>query len=114
MKNIHPNNADMKEGKNTAIIAYCTLIGLIIAFTLNSSKKNPFANFHIKQSVGLALTGLILYIIDKVPYIGGILNLLGLIILFYMWIMGLMNAINGVEKPVPLLGNAYKELFKNI
>ncbi|MEE1963602.1 Uncharacterized membrane protein [Flagellimonas taeanensis] len=114
MKNIAHNNADMKEGKNTAIIAYCTIIGLIIAFILNSSKKNPFASFHLKQSLGLGLTGLTLYIIGKVPYVGGVLNLLGLAILFYMWVMGLMNAINGAEKPVPLLGNAYKELFKNI
>lgn len=114
MKNMDHNRPQVKEGKNTAIIAYCTLIGLLVAFIMNSSKKNPLASFHIKQSAGLALTGLTLYLIGKVPYIGGVLNFLGLAILVIMWIMGLMNAINGVEKPVPILGNNYKELFKNL
>lgn len=114
MNNMENYTAETKEGKNTAIIAYCTLIGLIIAFIMNSSKKDPFARFHIKQSFGIALTGLALSIIGKVPYVGGILNLLGLIFIVYMWVMGLINAINGVEKPVPLLGNTYKELFKTI
>ena len=31
-----------------------------------------------------------------------------------MWIMGLMNAINGKEKTVPLLGNKYEEWFSGI
>jgi hypothetical protein len=31
-----------------------------------------------------------------------------------MWIMGLVNAINGQEKPVPILGNKYLEWFENL
>ncbi len=42
--------------KTTAIIAYITLIGLIIAFVQNQDKKDEFAKFHIVQSLGLLLT----------------------------------------------------------
>lgn len=51
------------EGKNIAIIAYITIIGLIIAFVMNNDKKDAFASYHIKQSLGLAVTGLALGVI---------------------------------------------------
>lgn len=102
------------EGKNMAIIAYITIIGLIIAFVMNNDKKNSFASYHIKQSLGMALTGLSLGIIGLIPILGWLINILGIFILLYMWVMGLMNAINEKESPVPILGKKYVEWFKNI
>ncbi len=104
----------VNEGKNIAIIAYITIIGLIIAFVMNNEKKEPFASFHIKQSLGLALTGLALGVIGIIPILGWIINIIGIFVLLYMWIMGLMNAINGKENGVPFLGEKYKVWFKNI
>ena len=104
----------VNEGKNIAIIAYITIIGLIIAFVMNNEKKEPFASFHIKQSLGLALTGLALGVIGIIPILGWIINIIGIFVLLYMWIMGLMNAINGKENGVPFLGKKYKVWFKNI
>lgn len=102
------------QGKNMAIISYITLIGLIIAFVMNNDKKNPFASFHIKQSLGLALTGLVLGIIGIIPILGWIINILGIFVLLFMWIKGLLNAINGKDTPVPILGKKYIKWFKNI
>ena len=102
------------EGKNIAVIAYITIIGLIIAFVMNNEKKEPFASHHIKQSLGLALTGLALGIIGIVPIIGWLINIVGIFVLIYMWIVGLMNAINGKESNVPFLGKKYNEWLKNI
>lgn len=102
------------EGKNIAVIAYITIIGLIIAFVMNNEKKEPFASYHIKQSLGLALTGLALGIIGIVPIIGWLINIVGIFVLIYMWIVGLMNAINGKESNVPFLGKKYNEWLKNI
>ncbi len=103
-----------KEGKNIAMISYITIIGLIIAFVMNNEKKNEFARFHIKQSLGLALTGLALGIIGMIPLLGWIIYLVGIFILLYMWIMGFMNAINNKLTVVPLLGDKYAEWFKNL
>ena len=102
------------EGKNIAMIAYITIIGLIIAFVMNNEKKNEFARFHIKQSLGLALTGLAIGIIGIIPILGWIINILGIFVLLYMWIVGLMNAINGKQNTVPFLGDKYVEWFKNL
>jgi len=109
------NNITMaNEGKKIATIAYITIIGLIIAFVMNKDKEDSFAAYHIKQSLGLALTGLALGIIGIIPFIGWIINILGIFVLLYMWVIGLMNAINEKEKPVPFLGGKYMEWFKNI
>jgi uncharacterized membrane protein len=102
------------EGKNIAIIAHLTIIGLIIAFVMNNDKKVPFASYHIRQVLGLAITGFALAIVNVVPILGWIVSILGAFVLLYMWIMGLINAINAKEKPMPILGNKYAEWFKSL
>ena len=104
----------IEEGKTIAIIAYITIIGLIIAFVMNNEKKNEFASYHIKQMLGLTLTGLALGVIGMIPILGWIINIVGVFVLFFMWIMSLMNALNLKEKPAPILGEQYVEWFKNI
>ena len=112
MENNTQNN--IAEGKSTATIAYLTLIGLIVAFVQNGEKKNTFASYHIRQSVGLMCTGFALALVNIIPFLGWMISILGVIGLMVLWIMGLLNAINGKEKPIPLLGNLYSKWFANI
>ncbi|TXD82094.1 hypothetical protein ESY86_15610 [Subsaximicrobium wynnwilliamsii] len=107
-------NTTTSEGKTIAIIAYLTIIGLIIAYVMNNEKKNAFAKYHIIQSLGIALTAIALSIVGLIPILGWIINLIGILVLLYMWIMGLINAINEKQQPVPILGKHYEEWFKNI
>lgn len=112
MKNSQSN--DIAEGKTTAIIAYITIIGLIIAFVQNNDKKNDFAFFHIRQSLGLVLTGMSFGIIGIIPILGWFINIIGILLVIYLWITGLMNAMNGKDRPVPFLGVRFEEWFKGI
>src|SRR5699024_12611724 len=80
---------EVAEGKNVAIIAYLTLIGLIIAFILNNDKKNEFASYHIRQCLGLCVTGLALWIVGLIPMLGWLISIPGSFVLLYMWFMGL-------------------------
>ena len=57
------HEAVSSEEKHIAVIAYITIIGLIIAFVMNNDKKAAFPTYHIKQSLGLALTGLALGVV---------------------------------------------------
>ena len=104
----------MEDGKNIAIIAYLTIIGLVIALIMNGDKKNSFASYHIRQSLGLMLTAFAVSVVSIIPFIGWLVGIAASLALLYMWIMGLMNAINGHEKPLPLLGDKYLEWFKNV
>lgn len=103
-----------EEAKKIAVISYVTLIGLVIAFVMNNEKKLPFASYHLRQSLGLCATGLALGVIGIVPILGWVINIIGIFVLLYMWIMGLMHAINQKEKPVPFLGEKYEAWFKSI
>lgn len=103
-----------KTNNNIAIISYITIIGLIIAFVMNNDKKEPFASFHIRQSLGLCLTGFALGMVGMIPILGWLISIVGTFVLIYMWIMGLMAAVNGKESSVPLLGKKYEEWFRNI
>ncbi|NCT16887.1 MAG: hypothetical protein COZ75_10905 [Flavobacteriaceae bacterium CG_4_8_14_3_um_filter_34_10] len=107
-------NQSADTSSSIATIAYITLMGLIIAFVMNKDKKEAFANFHIRQSLGLTLTGLALGIISLIPIIGWIIYIVGIFVLLYMWFMGLMNAINKKEQSVPFIGEKFNEWFKNI
>lgn len=108
------NSEVTSEAKTIAIISYITLIGLIIAFVMNNDKKADFSTYHIKQALGIGLTGLALGVVGMIPILGWIASFLGTIALIYLWIMGLVNAVNAKKKPVPWLGKKYEEWFKNI
>lgn len=103
-----------EEAKKIAIISYLTIIGLIIAFVINNDRKFEFTTYHIKQSLGLAISGIALMLVGFIPILGWIINIIGFFVLIYMWIMGLMNAINQNMKPVPFLGYKFESWFKSI
>lgn len=94
------------EGKTTAIIAYITVIGTIIAYFMNKDKNNAFAAFHIKQGVKLFIFSIVLNIVLRIliSVTGlGILGLAGFLPLVFM-VLGAMNASNGKEEPLPVIG----------
>lgn len=102
------------QDKTIAIVAYLTIIGLVVALVLNNEKRDLFAKYHIRQSLGLVLTSLALSLINVIPILGWIVSMIGAFVLLYMWVMGLLNAINGREKPVPILGEKYEEWLKSV
>jgi uncharacterized membrane protein len=85
-----------------AVISYFTLIGWIIALVIYDKHQSSLASFHLRQSLGLIITGAMLSLI---PLVGWVLN----IGVFLGWVMGLYSAIQGQEYKVPLLGDFYQE-----
>ncbi|MBP8792356.1 MAG: hypothetical protein KBE41_07605 [Lutibacter sp.] len=107
------NTQDFKEGKTIAIISYITFIGTIIAFIMNGNKRNSFASFHIRQAIGLVffsfLNGLILS-----RYVGAWASGAIGFGIFVLWIIGLVGAVQGEEKKIPLFGDIFQDWFKGI
>lgn len=106
-------NLSDKEGKTAAIISYITIFGTIIAFIINQKERSSFASFHIRQALGIYLLFFVINLIDRFGRIGW-LNEILLIGAFVLLITGLIAAIQGEEKKVPLLGDQFQEWFKNI
>lgn len=110
--------APSTEDRTVAILAYITLIGFIIAIVMHSSKKTTLGAFHLRQILGLFITGLVIWlpclIISFIPFVNILMVLLWPLIgitLFVFWIMGLLAAVNGQLKPLPVVGEHYQKWF---
>jgi uncharacterized membrane protein len=109
------------DGKTIATISYLTLIGWIIAYVMYGNNKSQLAIYHIRQSLFLIFIWIAIWILRWVllfiPFIGWALwwatwlLIVGLVVL---WVMGLVAAINGEEKPVPLVGNTAQKMLAGI
>lgn len=99
-----------REGRTTAIVAYLTLLGCIIALSMNADPKHAFARFHTKQAFGL-----------HIILLGGSLFLsqwfnvyawYGLYIFYIvLWFYGFMAALNNKELEVPVIGKYFQKWF---
>lgn len=106
-------NKTVKEGRTVAIIAYLTIVGCLIAITMNMEPKNPFSRFHIRQAFGIhilyhalaiALSNL------ELPWAS-----IGLFFGYLLiWGFGFINAMNGKTKPLPILGDQFQKWFRFI
>lgn len=106
--------AASSDGKTIAIISYLTIIGLVAAIIMNNKEKTALAQFHIRQSIGISVTGMALGLLRFVPGIGGIaISIVGLLLLIAL-ILGLVSAFSGERKPLPFIGEKYQEWFNMI
>ncbi|MEM7484224.1 MAG: YtxH domain-containing protein [Bacteroidota bacterium] len=99
--------ANPESGKTVALIAHLTFIGWIIAIIMNNNNKTEIGSFYVRQVLGIFLVGLVLGIIP-------IINLIGWIFPLVLWIMSLIGAINGTQKPVFLVGEHFQKWFKGL
>lgn len=110
-----PPPAPTVEDKTVAILSYITLIGLIVAIALHSSKKTKLGAFHLRQTLGLFLTGVAVmvcqFILIFIPILGWLAIVALWCALFVLWILGLVAAINGQMKPMPIVGPLYQKWF---
>jgi uncharacterized membrane protein len=88
--------------KVVAILSYITLIGWLAAIVLYGRHKSNYASFHLRQSLGLIITGALLLLI---PLIGWLLNL----IVCLAWLYAIYHVVQGHKQKVPLLGDFYQE-----
>jgi uncharacterized membrane protein len=106
------------EDKTVAIIAYLTLIGFIAAAIIHSGKKTKLGAYHLRQMLGFILTGIVVgpcaVVLMLIPFLGCLvwpcLVLFG-VAMFVFWILGLVAAINGEMKPMPMVGPLYQKWF---
>jgi uncharacterized membrane protein len=115
---VAPASAPAGEDRTIAILAYITLIGFIIAIVMHSGKKTLLGAFHLRQMLGLFITCLVIWIpcmiIAVIPVVNLLLFVLWPVIgisLFVFWIMGLIAAVNGQLKPLPVVGEYYQKWF---
>ena len=126
MENISSSSPDnlvkpADDGKTVAIVSYLSIIGWIIAYVMYGNNKTPLGAYHLRQTIALFIVGLCTWILQMmlifIPIIGWIISILLIFVyigLFVLWIIGFIAAINGEEKPMPVIGKKAQEWFKGI
>lgn len=101
-------------GKNTlaAILSY---IGPLVIVSYVIGKDDPFSKFHIRQGLVLLVGWVVLWVLAWVPffwYFGlGIVWTVVRLGLLILAVIGVINAAQGKEKELPLIGQ-YAKYFK--
>lgn len=114
-----PASPTTDDGKTAAIVAYITIIGWLISyFALYKDNKTQLAAVHLRQTLLLFLIGLgwgfvqsaLLFSFSGLYFLTLIVN----IGIFVLWIIGLIAAINGQAKPMPIIGEPAQRMFSGI
>jgi uncharacterized membrane protein len=93
------------DQKTTGIVAYLTWIGLLIALVM-TKEKSEYTSFHMRQSLGLCL----LSVLGIIPFLGYLI----IILVFILWIIAFIGALNGEKKLVPIVGEYFQDWFKSV
>lgn len=106
-------NSSVETGKTAAILSYITIVGTIIAYFINNDNKNTFASFHIRQALGIHITYFLLGALVSI-FDSWMITITFWIFIIILWGYGLVTAIQGEQKEVPMLGNNFQKWFSTI
>jgi uncharacterized membrane protein len=90
---------EVEAGKTMAIIAYFIFF---VPLLVEDAKKNKFAMYHTEQSIVLLILNVVIGIVSTITCGIGLILYIPFLVLF---IMGIINAVKGELKPVPLVGS---------
>ena len=105
---------DINNNKGLAVLSY---LGFLIIIPILCAKNSRFVKFHINQGLSVLFIELIIVILRSLL---GWIPIIGLIIRIILWfvaiiplaysIIGIINAIQGKAKKLPLIGglNVFK------
>ncbi len=99
-----------KENEKAVSILSYFLVGIIWYFVDENVRKSKIAKFHVKQALNLMIVSIILGILLNIIIVVtfGLLYFVYIIaelILFVLWIIGLINAVNMKQKNIPIIGD---------
>jgi uncharacterized membrane protein len=114
------------KGKSVGIICYFTLIGWLIAyFGFHQSRKTLLGSYQLRQTLLLNIAYIVVWLcldfllgffwtntegIFSITYFFRLIEF-GF---FVLWLVGLIGAINGEKKPIPILGEQAQSMFSTL
>lgn len=109
------------DKKTLSIISYITIIGWLIAYFSYKGKldKSSLEKYHLKQSLGIGVLGVLNFVAEAIlttliSHSFGIVFTVTGIIIFVLWIIGIINAAKEEEKPLPIIGSLFVDKFNFI
>jgi uncharacterized membrane protein len=107
---------DAEHNKVMGVVAYLLFFVPLLA---GAHKTSPFVKFHTNQGTVLAIASVVWQIVSSVIrailyaihwrlgyYLGGLLGWVSVAFLA-LCVIGIMNAVNGKQSPLPVIGNIH-------
>ncbi len=121
----HASRTSCTAGDNAklvAILSYMTLVGWVVALVMHNAQKTALGAYHLRQSLLLFLAVIFAYaaitFVAVVPLLGWLIGILAIPVVgigaLILWVMGLIAAVNGEQKPIPVIGEKAQEVFKGL
>ena len=104
------SKANSPKGKNKAVIANITFIGMFIAISMNNNDgPDIFASKHIRHMFGL----FILFICSQVivAYVSSALGDIILLLSIILWIYSIVAVSQNKEPNIPFLSKKFQQWF---
>lgn len=104
--------------RTTAIVSYITFIGWLLAvLLLLPGQKTKFSAFHLRQSFLIHIFSFLLKVAYSATLSSSTMVFAFIVacsvLLFIIWLIGFLAALNGEEKEVPLIGRFAQDWFRN-
>lgn len=113
------------EGKTAGMLSYFFVLGWSMAFfTFHKNDKTSLSSYHLRQTLLLYIS----YVVIRYGlslFFGAVGLSTGIFSLYYfivpvnlgfvvLWVIGLIGAINGQEKPIPIFGQQAQIVFPTL
>ena len=94
---------DPEDARSNKLMAALAYLGVLVLIPLFAAKDSKFARFHVNQGLILFICGIVSYfigLVDSLAVLSWILN----ICIFILAVIGIINAVKGQAKELPLIG----------
>ena len=90
---------DIEKNKVMGLLAY-----ILFFIPLLAAKDSPFARYHANQGLVLFLAAILSSVILIIPILGWIIAPILSIVIAVLAVIGIINALNGKAKELPIIG----------
>ena len=97
----YEHETSFDKNRALAVLSYMTIIGWLIALVLYGKDRSVYVRFHLRQSLGLFVSAMLL---TFVPLIGWLI----VVLLIIAWFYGVYSAITGHKFSIPMIGDFYQ------
>jgi uncharacterized membrane protein len=109
-----PNEPSGQQGAsasdNRKIMSALAYIGPLVIISYALAHEDPVVKFHIKQGLSLLVAWAAVWVVSMMIWVFAPIAFILNIAFFFFMVIGVMNAVNGKEKELPLVGK-FSHLF---
>ena len=95
---------DCRDVEDNKVISFLSYLGILFIIPLVAAPNSYYAKFHANQGLLLFIMGIVCSIICCIPFVGWIIGGIGGILDLVFTIMGIVNALSGKAKELPIIG----------